>query len=94
MGLRQNERNPNGLLRAIGTKGYPLSMCAGAGLSVKKSQRMSVRAKRTRKRQAGWHRRMIISPVPALLQGQEFFISEDDFMILLSKLWRGRACKF
>ena len=83
MGLRQNERNLNGLLRAIGTKGYPLSMCAGAGLSVKKSQRMSVRAKRTQKRQAGWHRRMIISPVPALLQGQEFFYFGGDSYVFV-----------
>ena len=84
MGLRQNERNPNGLLRAIGTKGYPLSMCAGAGLSVKKGQRMIVRTEWTNYiRQAGWHRRFISCP------GNNYIIVGRAFLYSVPKNEKG-----
>ena len=54
------------------------SKCDGARLSVNKGQHMSVCVKRAYLlRQAGWHRRLLVHPVPAdsYYLGWDFFIS-------------------
>ena len=50
------------------------SMQDGEGYSVIKGQHMMVCVKRARERQAGWHRRKFLHPVPAEIAGTGFFV--------------------
>ena len=79
----------NGLPRASGKADAEY---ARRRRSVTKGQHMVVCEKRARKRQAGWHRRKYLHPVPAVLLRQDFlFFQGGIFMkqfMKLTKRWR------